>query len=73
MAEYAPSLRVTARGPSLGRHKGRDIPAWVEDAAGHRFAFDRTAEGDPDGTTPLAQLDRGEALLAPGPIYRSIA
>lgn len=70
MTEYDPSFQVTYRGPPLGQHKGRDIPAWIKDGAGGLAVFHRTAEDAPDGTTPLAQLNTGETLLAPGPIYR---
>lgn len=65
------SPRVAENGPPLEqKHKGRDIPAWIVRGDGERFAFDRIARADRDGTTPLSQLRPDECVIAPGLIYR---
>lgn len=66
-----PNLTITDRGPSIGTYQGRDIPDWL-DKAGQRFAYDRPAMQDRDGTTPLAQLRPDEFVVAPGLIYRRV-
>ena len=73
MTEWHPSMRVTERGPAIEglRHKGREVPAWIANALGQRAVFDRVAQDDPDGGTPLSQMNEGESLMAPGLIYRA--
>jgi hypothetical protein len=71
MTSIDPSLTITDQGPSIGTYRGRDIPDWL-DKAGQRFAYDRPAMQDRDGTTPLAQLRPDEFVIAPGLIYRRV-
>jgi hypothetical protein len=68
----APSLRVDERGPPIEglTHKGKPVPAYIVDGLGRRATFVRVARDAKDGSTPLAQLGRGESVIAPGLIYR---
>lgn len=73
MTEWHPSMRVAERGPDVAglTHKGRPVPAWIVNALGQRAVFDRIAQDDADGGTPLDQMGDGESLMAPGLIYRA--
>lgn len=70
MTKIPAEYKITKRGPSLGQHLGRDIPAFFLTADGHRHQFVRTAVNDADGGTPLSQLAANESVIAPGLIYR---
>jgi hypothetical protein len=67
-----PDMQITEHGPPIDglTHKGKPVPAYIVNGAGQRAIFARVATDDSKGRTPLAQLCRGECLLAPGLIYR---
>ena len=59
-----------ASNPSIiGAYQGRAIPAFIQ-ARGGRFAFERIAIENKDGTVPLSQLRDDELMISPGLIYR---
>ena len=68
-----PSLRVTEHGPPIKglKHKGKPVPSFIVNGLGRRSEFDRIAQDDDEGRTPLDQLGSGECVLAPGLIYRA--
>ena len=63
-------MRVIERGPSIGEHKGREIPSYFVDSRGLRYDFNRVAVLDGDGGFVLGHLAKDEAIMAPGLIYR---
>ena len=57
---------VTAKGPSIGTYKDRDIPAWIDARGGH-YEYERLWD---EKNGELAQLSRDELVIAPGLIYK---
>jgi hypothetical protein len=63
-------MRVIEHGPSIGDHKGREIPEYIVESRGLRYDFNRVAVLDADGGFDLGHLARDEAIIAPGLVYR---
>lgn len=64
--EVHPSRRVAVRGPSVGRYRESDIPAWIEMGDGKRYEYAGTCGPVVDFTS----LAVGQLALAPGLIYQ---
>jgi hypothetical protein len=59
---------IVEHGPSIGEHHGKTIPAFIVTQDGTRLEFVRKAIED-SGRVDLAQLGKGECVIAPGLIY----
>lgn len=59
---------ITAKGPSVGTYRERDIPAWIDARGGH-YVYDRPVR-ETSGGVDLKQLARDELVIAPGLIYK---
>ncbi|MDN0082405.1 hypothetical protein QU487_06510 [Crenobacter sp. SG2305] len=58
----------------MGELHGKEIIAWFVNHLGEKWEFDRAAVFDPpgSGSVDLDQLRDGEAMRAPGLIYRCV-
>jgi len=63
----------TTEAPIVGSYKCHLIPKWIDAPdRGGRFAYDRIAAEDDDGSVNLAQMRPDEFVTFPGLIYRRI-
>lgn len=67
--EVHASRRVLERGPSVGRYRDSEIPAWIEMADGKRYEY----VGICGPIVDFTNLTVGQLALAPGLIYQPTA
>lgn len=67
MLKLSPSRRVTGKGPSVGRYRDQDIPAWIECGDGTRHEFSHI-----QSSSQLKRLNFCESVIHPGLVYKSI-
>lgn len=60
---------IVEHGPSIGKYRGKDIPAYIVDDAGTKLKFNRIATENQNGVE-LSQLANNECVIAPGLIYQ---
>jgi hypothetical protein len=68
--EYSMLNNVEPIGPSMGFYAGREIPAFVVDEFGRRFAYAGVAPRKWNGVFDADALSAGEFIVRPGLIYR---